>query len=187
MCPRNPRDHWLIYGTGGLAWSQARVVETPGIINDADKSLRTRTGWVVGAGTEIAIAPNWTARLEYLYDRFGSVTGTFPSGTRYESAFDIHMLRLGLNYKLAWPDAKPTAIKTQDAWSIPPDSWNVHAQMTLIGQGYPAFRSPYEGQNSLSGAAQFKIRPVHVRSAPERPSCYAAANDAVCHDCISGD
>ena len=24
-------DHWLIYGTGGLAWSQARFGETPGM------------------------------------------------------------------------------------------------------------------------------------------------------------
>ena len=24
-------DHWLIYGTGGFAWSQARFGETPGV------------------------------------------------------------------------------------------------------------------------------------------------------------
>jgi len=27
-------DHWLVYGTGGFAWSQARLTETPGVTND---------------------------------------------------------------------------------------------------------------------------------------------------------
>jgi len=35
-------------------------------------------------------------------------------------------------------------------------SWNIHGQTTFVGQGYPAFRSPYEGANSLSKSAQFK-------------------------------
>ena len=29
-------DHWLIYATGGLAWSQARFGETPGVASDED-------------------------------------------------------------------------------------------------------------------------------------------------------
>ncbi len=41
-------------------------------------------------------------------------------------------------------------------WPVAPENWNVHGQFTLIGQGYPGFRSPYQGQNSLSGAAQLK-------------------------------
>ncbi|WP_426423631.1 carbohydrate porin [Bradyrhizobium genosp. A] len=150
--------HWLIYGTGGYAWSQARLVETPGVTLDADKTLPMRTGWTAGMGTEVAVAPDWTARLEYLYDRFGSVTGAFPSGTQYASAFDIHMLRFGLNYKLGWSrtDAPAATIAPTDAWPSASDNWNIHGQFTLIGQGYPAFRSPYEGPQSLSGASQFK-------------------------------
>src|SRR5262249_50985963 len=38
-------DHWLIYGTGGFAWSQARFVESPGFASDEDKALHTRFGW----------------------------------------------------------------------------------------------------------------------------------------------
>ena len=93
-------DHWLIYGTGGFAWSQARFGETPGVASDEDKILLTRTGYALGLGAEVAIAPDWTARIEYLYDSFGSVAGVFPSGTGYRSDFDINTLRLGLNYKL---------------------------------------------------------------------------------------
>ena len=149
-------DHWLIYGTGGLAWSQARFGETPGIASNEDKILLTRTGWALGLGAEVAIAPNWTARIEYLYDRFGTVAGVFPSGTSYQSVFDIQMLRLGLNYKLGVLDADTAAHASSDPWPIAPDAWNVHGQFTVIGQGYPAFRSPYQGQNSLSGANQAK-------------------------------
>ena len=34
------------------------------------------------------------------------------------------------------------------------DDWNVHAQTTYIPQGYPSFRSPYAGANSLPGSSQ---------------------------------
>ena len=149
-------DHWLIYGTGGLAWSQARFGETPGIASNEDKILLTRTGWALGLGAEVAIAPNWTARIEYLYDGFGTVAGVFPSGTSYQSVFDIQTLRLGLNYKLGVLDADTAAHASSDPWPIAPDAWNIHGQFTVIGQGYPAFPSPYQGQNSLSGANQAK-------------------------------
>jgi high affinity Mn2+ porin len=34
------------------------------------------------------------------------------------------------------------------------DGWSIHGQTTVIGQGYPAFRSPYQGDNSLPGKGQ---------------------------------
>ena len=34
------------------------------------------------------------------------------------------------------------------------DNVNFHAQTTFLEQAYPAFRSPYEGQNSLPGGGQ---------------------------------
>ena len=146
-------DHWLVYGTGGFAWSQARFSETP-VAGNPDTILLTRTGWALGLGAELAIAPSWTARIEYLYDRLGTVAGVFPSGTGYQSMFDIQTLRLGLNYKLGVADADTAAAHTGDAWPIARDNWNIHGQFTFIEQGYPAFRSPYEGANSLSGASQ---------------------------------
>jgi len=149
--------HWLIYTTGGFAWSQARFVQTPGLAADEDKVLRLAAGWALGAGAEVAIAPGWSAKFEYLYSDFGNVGATFPSGAHYDSRFDIHMLRVGLNRQLRWPDVPtPRPAKSGSDGSIPAIDWNVHGQFTIIGQGYPAFRSPYEGQNSLSGASQFK-------------------------------
>ncbi len=149
-------DRWMIYGTGGFAWSQARFGETPGLFSDEDQILLTRTGWAVGLGAELAIAPGWTARIEYLYDRFGTIAGVFPSGTGYQSAFDIQTLRLGLDRKLSFADADAPVNASGDLWPIASDRWNVHGQFTFVEQGYPAFHSPYQGPKSLSGEGQAK-------------------------------
>jgi len=149
-------DHWLIYGTGGFAWSQARFGETPGVASDEDKILLTRTGWALGLGAEFAITQDWTAQIEYLYDGFGRVGSVFPSGIGYQSVFDVETLRLGLNYKLGVSNADTPANLSSDPWPLAPDAWNVHGQFTYVEQGYPAFHSPYQGTNSLSGASQAK-------------------------------
>jgi high affinity Mn2+ porin len=150
-------NHWLFYATGGFAWSQARFLENPGLAGDEDKVLRMRTGWALGAGAELAIAPGWTAKLEYLSDHLGKASGTFPSGTGYEStAVNLDSLRLGLNRKLDWTGAYAPSSSANDSWAVDPNSWNVHGQLTYIEQGYPAFRSPYQGTNSLAGAGQIQ-------------------------------
>jgi high affinity Mn2+ porin len=150
-------DHWFFYATGGRAWSQARFLENSNLIGNEDKILRMRTGWALGAGVELAIAPGWTARLEYLYDHLGKASGTFPSGTSYESTtVDLNSLRLGLNRKLDWTGGTTNSRDVGGSWVIDPSSWNVHGQLTFIEQGYPAFRSPYQGPNSLTGANQIQ-------------------------------
>jgi high affinity Mn2+ porin len=149
-------DHWLFYATGGLAWSQARFLEDSNSTGN-DKILRMRTGWALGAGAELAIAPGWTARLEYLYDHLGKTSGTFPSGPGYASTtVDLNSLRLGFNRKLDWTGEATNSRDVGDSWAIDPNSWNVHGQLTFIEQGYPAFRSPYQGANSLTGASQIQ-------------------------------
>jgi high affinity Mn2+ porin len=149
--------HWLFYATGGLAWSQARFLEDSNSPGNQDKVLRMRSGWAVGAGAELAISPYWTARLEYLYDRLGSASGTFPSGTGYESTtVKLNSVRIGLNQKLDWTGATAYGGNPAAFWAIDPNSWNVHGQLTYIEQGYPTFRSPYQGANSLAGAAQIQ-------------------------------
>ena len=149
--------HWLIYATGGFAWSQARLGETPGLLADEDRIIRTRTGWAAGMGAEVAIAADWTAKLEYLYYHFGDVAGTFPSGTAYQSTLDMQMLRVGLNRQLDWANVgSSTANWTSDLRLLASGDWNVHGQFTFIGQGYGPFHSPYYGDNSLYGGGQFQ-------------------------------
>ena len=148
-------DRWLLYGAGGFVWSQARLLEQPGIAGDGDQAIAKRAGWSAGGGVEVAIAPQWSARLEYLYDHLGNINVAFPSGTQYQSAFNLQTVRLGLNRSFGAQDGT-AASKNSNDWPIASTDWNVHGQTTLIGQGYPSFRSPYEGENSLSGAKQFK-------------------------------
>src|SRR6266436_716752 len=37
-----------------------------------------------------------------------------------------------------------------------PEDWSIHVQYTLVGQGYPRFRSPYRGVNSLPGGGEVR-------------------------------
>ena len=119
-------DRVMIYGTGGMAVSQARVIEQPGVTEDQDKKLRTRIGWAVGAGAEMPINPVWAARIEYLYADLGSMTAAFPSGNSYQSTYDIHTVRVGLNRQLKpGPDGEVFGPKLSDGGNRGGD-WNVH-------------------------------------------------------------
>ncbi len=147
-------DHWLVYATGGLAWSQGRFLQSSGIAGDENKALQIRPAWAAGIGAEVPAGPEWTAKIEYLYTRFGEAEVPLPSGSRSQSAFDLQSLRVGLNRKLNWPEPAATATPVDQLSAPDFGDWNIHGQTTYIGQGYFRFTSPYEGQNSLSGANQ---------------------------------
>jgi high affinity Mn2+ porin len=141
---------WLAYATVGLAWTGERFIDLPAIGNE-DKKLNTRLGWSAGAGVEYAFAPHWSARLEYLYSRFGSADIGFASGTHYNSTMDFQSLRVGLNRKVDWLETTnlvPTLTNPES------DRWEIHGQSTFLPQGYPAFHAPYSGPNSLTPASQ---------------------------------
>jgi outer membrane immunogenic protein len=95
---------WLLYATGGLAigdvvgWDSL----TPASGDD------WRAGWTVGAGVEMAFAPNWTAKLEYLYVDLGNaqVFNIVP-GIPESVGFTANILRAGINYKFGGPAAAP--------------------------------------------------------------------------------
>ena len=82
----------LLYGTVGLAYGTLRGQNT--ITGFAQSN--TRIGWTVGAGMEIALLRNWTARAEYLYvdlnDRPYSLTAT-------RNGLESSLLRFGINYR----------------------------------------------------------------------------------------
>jgi high affinity Mn2+ porin len=149
--------NWLPYVTGGLAWAHSHVD-----LNDANDSIfaaraRSHVGWTAGAGVETALDRNWSVKLEYDYIDLAQRTYALADVNLPNVAVDpkVHTVKLGLNYRLG--DA-PTWNATPQAGITAPQSsdWNVHAQTTVIGQGYPSFRSPYQGTNSLSGGGQFR-------------------------------
>jgi high affinity Mn2+ porin len=147
---------WMIYGTGGVAVMGGRFTnELP--FGDEGR-LHTRFGWTAGAGLEYAIAPHWTTQLQYLYDHFERADIRFPSRARYASTTNFQTIRIGLNRKLDWTSA-PQSSTTAAFANLPDtesDRWEIHGQSTYLGQGYPSFRAPYSGVNSLSPQAQYK-------------------------------
>ena len=55
-----------------------------------------------GDGIEVAFAPSWSARLEYLYLDFGNVgtTMSFAALSIVNDAhFTMHVVRAGVNYR----------------------------------------------------------------------------------------
>jgi high affinity Mn2+ porin len=148
---------WLAYGTGGFALTYDQLVRTqligtpaggvavPGTV---EFSMLARTGWAIGAGVEFGFAPNWTARLEYLFTDYGSRQEGFAQGAQaFDANLAIQEMRLGLNYRLGG-DGTGSLSMPQAA------NWAIHGQTTFVAQAYPSFRSPYEGANSLPGASQ---------------------------------
>lgn len=144
-------DSWIAYAAAGFAWSQARLIEIPGFGSDQDKVILTRPGWTLGVGAERALSSDWSMRLEYLYDSLGKIDATMPSGQHWQSTLDSHTVRLALNW---FPNGGGWKALQRATPELASDNWNVHGQYTLISQGYPSFRSPYEGANSLAGSRQ---------------------------------
>jgi outer membrane immunogenic protein len=89
-------NRWLFYVTGGAAFADVDY-GSQGFGGHSD----THFGWVAGAGIERALARNLTARLEYLYYDFDSLSA--PPGALGAGATDldptIQTVRFGLNFK----------------------------------------------------------------------------------------
>jgi outer membrane immunogenic protein len=85
-------DRFLVYGTAGLAYGRGDV-SVGGLSNK-----QTHFGWTIGAGVEAMIAPNITARLEYLYADLGRETYTTTLGPM-RVGLDTSIVRMAMNYK----------------------------------------------------------------------------------------
>ncbi len=151
-------DHFLLYGTGGLAWTYDQVTRTqvagasdlatPGTV---DTALLWRSGWAAGAGVEIPIAGNWSAKAEYLWAGFGHLGAAFPAGAQlYESDLAMQSIRLGLNYRIGDDTAHISDFLTKGPSALETDRFAFHAQATYLNQYDPPFRAPYSGTNSLA-------------------------------------
>jgi high affinity Mn2+ porin len=155
-------DHWLVYGTGGVAWTYDKLVRTQlaGMpvggnvaIGTTEAALLWRWGWAAGAGVEVPIAQNWTAKLEYLATEFSNGQKSFPAaGHAFSSDLSMQSVRLGVNYQLG-TDFSKSDFFTKGIPPIDSGDFNVHGQTTLVSQYALPFRAPYSGQNSLASNA----------------------------------
>lgn len=150
----------LPYVTGGVALASTHVNINDPNGNPLSQMSHTHAGWVAGAGVEVAMGGKWSGKVEYDYidlaaQRFGLADIALPD-LRVDPR--VHTIKFGLNYRLwetpPWAPAGEPAINRRTLAES--TDWNVHAQTTVIAQGYPTYRSPYEGANSLPGAGQVR-------------------------------
>jgi outer membrane immunogenic protein len=118
-------DKALLYIKGGAVWqhssysaSNSLSATIGGVAVSASASASasdTRLGALLGTGIEYAFLPNWSAKLEYNFEDFGSRTLNFPVSASACAAgvcvaappinvpvsikdFD-HIIKAGVNYR----------------------------------------------------------------------------------------
>ncbi len=93
-------DHVLLYATAGGAYANIRAS-----LDALPWSGSTELGWTAGAGVEVAMTDNWTAKVEYLFADFQhascGVSNCFAAPPASIS-FDESMVRAGINYKFGY-------------------------------------------------------------------------------------
>jgi outer membrane immunogenic protein len=92
-------NNWMPFITGGAAFADIKAGQSA--IASAEQ---WRTGWTIGGGVEAMFAPNWSAKVEYLYADFG--TGAAVSynapGVVGVTERNVNMVRGGINYHFNW-------------------------------------------------------------------------------------
>jgi outer membrane immunogenic protein len=89
-------DRVMIYGTAGLAWAHNKAIAIAGAASFPDD--HTHLGWTAGLGIEYAFAPNWSAKLEWLFADYGSKTYSSGGNTARIDLTD-NTVKIGLNYR----------------------------------------------------------------------------------------
>jgi high affinity Mn2+ porin len=143
----------LPYATVGVAFGHFQVAQNNADGEQLRQTGQWQAGWTAGLGIEAILGGGWSGKIEYRRAEFGG--RTYPTGDAVRPGVDVvprlDLVMLGLNYRLGdLPSANP-AIVTAPAL---PEGWMVHGQFTFLPQGYPGFRSPYRGRNSLPGGGQ---------------------------------
>lgn len=88
-------DRILPYVTGGAAFGNIKT-EVAGLAGASNSNI----GWTLGTGIEAAVAPNWSAKVEYLYARIGDTTCSAAAcGTASNVNLRLNVLRAGVNYR----------------------------------------------------------------------------------------
>ena len=89
----------LFFVTGGFAFGNVEATNGA-FLGGVEGSSKIQSGWTAGAGIELALAPRWSAKLEYLHIDLGGFVykfnGAVPISVR-NIEFDV--VRLGVNYR----------------------------------------------------------------------------------------
>jgi high affinity Mn2+ porin len=137
---------WLFYATGGLAWSydQATLDPLDGTVAEKIGFIRLGTAW--GAGAEVALSTNWSARFEYLHADFGAKEKAVGGTHRLSSDLALQTARVGVNYRFGQNGEK---VLQDGLTPFETNQVSIRGQTTYLQQYVAPFRSPYTGTNSL--------------------------------------
>jgi outer membrane immunogenic protein len=91
-------DRFLPYVTGGLAAGDIRAA-APGFAG----GNTTNAGWTLGAGLEVALPGNWSAKAEYLRVDLGRFNCTGCTAAPPDNvSLSENVFRAGVNYHFGW-------------------------------------------------------------------------------------
>jgi outer membrane immunogenic protein len=92
-------DRFMPYVTGGLAVGDIRAA-TPGLVGGTSSNA----GWTIGAGLEVALPGNWSAKAEYLRVDLGNFNcGTGCGGAPTDNvSLHENVFRAGVDYHFGW-------------------------------------------------------------------------------------
>jgi outer membrane immunogenic protein len=98
-------DKSMLYFTGGGAWAGLRAGNYIPNTTTATFQDRTQSGWTVGAGYEVMLINNWSAKFEYLFVDLGTPSFFSPADSvalaEFHTRLREHVFRLGLNWKFS--------------------------------------------------------------------------------------
>jgi outer membrane immunogenic protein len=109
-------DHWLFYGTGGVAFADVKYSNTyrafsplgAGFDFEAAQASETKVGWAAGAGVDYALYPHVILSAEYLHVDLGTVTASGGVTTQanantatfnFSTKVTSDLVRVGAAYK----------------------------------------------------------------------------------------
>jgi opacity protein-like surface antigen len=177
-------ENWLIYATGGLAFGETTTKSNLSLANGANfggSRSGLATGYVLGAGVQYAIGPNWSLGLEGLdyslgdrdtvavanfttYNIFGQVVPSPQLDTKAD--FSGFQLRLTANYTFDGQVHEPTYEPSADPNTEVPITVGMRegvsigqSQMTLFdGSGSTRVsRLTYSGATNLTAEPYFSM------------------------------
>jgi len=96
---------WLLYATGGYAYGRldTNATATAGAATASLSMTDYLSGWTVGGGVEVEVAPRWTVKAEYLYVDLGNANHSwvFPGVTTVNDSARVtqNVIRAGLNFR----------------------------------------------------------------------------------------
>ena len=89
-------DNILLYGTAGAAFVDGKL--TGSALGVTASFENTHTGWTAGGGLEWFFAPQWSAKIEYLYLDSGNIGLTNVGGVTLNGRIKDSIVRGGFNY-----------------------------------------------------------------------------------------